>query len=129
MKRIGIIQPGKIGDIIILLPVAKHYNDMGFEVLWPIDKNIINNFIGYVDYVTFIPCEFDCEQARQICKEHECEEIVDVSFYIPGATTQNEEAFCYQNVLTFDQMKYKLANVPFEKKWNLKINRNYEFLL
>lgn len=127
MKKLGIIQPGKIGDIIICLPIAKWYFDRGHEVIWPIDKNIISNFIGYVDYVTFIPIDFNCMTAHQICFQNNCNRVIDLAFTIPGANSHNSDWYLNHNdTMTFDEMKYAIAEVPFEEKWNLQITRNVE---
>jgi hypothetical protein len=124
MKKLGIIQPGKIGDIIICLPIAKWYSDKGYKVIWPIDKNIISNFIDYVDYVEFISIDFDCKIAHQICFNNFCSKVIDLSFTIPGANNFNTENYLKQDVYSFDEFKYFLADVPFEEKWNLRITRN-----
>ena len=127
MKRLGIIQPEKIGDIIICLPIAKWYHDRGWDVYWPVSKNLINNFIGYVDYVTFIPIESDCRYAHQQLFSLQCNRIIDLAFTIPGANAFNSDWYLNKNdSLTFDEMKYAIAEVPFEEKWNLKINRNHK---
>lgn len=126
MRRLGIIQPGKIGDIIICLPIAKWYADKGYEIVWPVDKNIINNFIGYVKYVNFVPIDFDCFAAHQACFDNSCNRIIDLSFCIPGASAFNTENFLKQNVYSFDEYKYMLADVPLEYKWKLEITRNLE---
>jgi len=126
MKKLGIIQPGKIGDIVICLPIAKWYNDRGYEVIWPIDRNIINNFLGYIDYVTFIPIDFDCRVAHQTCFDNFCSKVIDVSFTLPGANNFNTQNYLSQDLYSFDEYKYFLADVPFEEKWKLEINRNIE---
>jgi hypothetical protein len=131
MKKLGIIQPGKIGDIIICLPIAKWYYDHGYEVIWPVDKNIIDNFYqegrhNYIPYVKFIPIEFDCHIARRICVSYDCNTIIDVSFTIPGANTGNTHYYLNQFEYTFDQLKYHITNVPFEEKWNLDWQRNFK---
>lgn len=126
MRRLGLIQPGKIGDIIICLPIAKWYADKGYEVIWPVDKNIINNFLGYVDYVNFLPIDFDCFVAHQLCFDNACNKIIDLSFCIPGASSFNTENFLKQNIYSFDEYKYMLADVPLEHKWKLKLTRNLE---
>jgi hypothetical protein len=126
MKRLGIIQPGKIGDIIICLPIAKWYANKGYEVIWPLDKNIINNFLGYIDYVTFVPIDFDCFAAHQVCYNTGCNKIIDLAFCVPNANPFNTESYIKQDIYSFDAYKYFIADVPFEEKWNLKINRNLE---
>lgn len=124
MKKLGIIQPGKIGDIIICLPIAKYYYDKGYEIIWPVDRNIIDNFINYVDYVKFIPIDFDCRLAHQVCFNHNCNTVIDVSFTLPGANSHNTERYLNRTYMQFDEFKYAIANVPFEEKWNLQIKRN-----
>ena len=126
MKKLGIIQPGKIGDIIICLPIAKWYFDRGWSVIWPIHVDLIKNFIGYVDYVQFIPLNnFDCIAAHQICFQNDCNRVIDLAFTIPGANSYNSDWYLNHNdTLSFDEMKYAIAEVPFEEKWNLSIKRH-----
>lgn len=124
MRRLGIIQPGKIGDIIICLPIAKWYADKGYEVIWPVDKNIINNFIGYVKYVNFVPIDFNSMQAQQVCYNLNCNTVIDLSFSTPNAGHYNTENFFNQDTYSFDEFKYLIADVPFTQKWCLEIERN-----
>jgi hypothetical protein len=126
MRKLGIIQPGKIGDIIICLPIAKWYHDRGYEIIWPLDKNIIKNFIDYVSYVTFYPINFDCNEARMVCFNEGCNSIIDVSFTIPGGHKHNSNFYLSQTEMEFDELKYKIANVPFEEKWNLHFDRKLD---
>jgi hypothetical protein len=126
MKRLGIIQPGKIGDIVICLPIAKWYYDKGYEIIWPVDRNIISHFKDRVDYVTFVSIDFDCRIAHQICFNQNCNKIIDISFTIPGASLFNSDNYLEQTRYSFDEFKYFLAGVPFENKWNLQITRNLE---
>lgn len=127
MKKLGIIQPGRIGDIIICLPIAKYYHDMGYTVIWPVDRNIIQNFIDYVPYVNFIPIEFDCRVAHQVCFNNQCNKVIDLSFTITGASQFNSDNYLNkQDEYSFDQFKYYLADVPFEEKWKLQIDRNHD---
>lgn len=43
-KKLTIILSGKIGDIIICLPIAKYYYDKGYTIYWPIYDFLISNF-------------------------------------------------------------------------------------
>ena len=54
-KRALIVQPGKMGDVILLSPVAKHYYDQGYEIDWPVFSNFVSYFeqIPYVDAIDF----------------------------------------------------------------------------
>ena len=127
MKRLGIIQPGKIGDIIICMPIAYYYFNKGYKVFWPIDKNIISNFVGYCDYIEFIPIDNHCDVARQVCiKQCSCNHIIDLSFTLPGSWDNFNTQYYKENELVtkFDKIKFDIADVPFDEKWNLQINRN-----
>lgn len=127
MRKLGIIQPGRLGDIIICLPIAKWYADRGYKVVWPIEHGYVSNFSDYIDYVEFVGISsLDCNEARQICI-HACNTVLDLSITFPNSHPYNDSMF-YQNrdKLTFDQLKYQFANVPFEEKWNLAFRRNIE---
>jgi hypothetical protein len=125
MRRLGIIQPGRLGDIIICLPVAKWYADKGYKVVWPVEHAYLRNFVGYVDYVTFIGIDsLDCNTARKECA-YECNSIIDLSITFPNSNPYNDSLFyTHRNEMSFDQIKYAIADVPFEEKWNLNITRN-----
>ena len=125
MRSLGIIQPGRLGDIIICLPLARWYFERGYKVVWPIESSYLPNFVGYVDYVEFVAIKsLNCSDARQICFSR-CNTILDISITLPQSHPINDEFF-YKNrcKIGFDQMKYLFSNVPFEEKWNLKFNRN-----
>lgn len=128
MKRLGIIQPGKIGDIIICLPIAKYYAERGYEVYWPLVKSVYSHFKDCCDYVKFIPIDqFDCEVARQVCMGRMlCNNLIDISFNLPGSWHNFNTAYFKENAdkISFDELKYQIANVPFEEKWNLDFKRN-----
>jgi len=50
-----LLQPGKLGDILICAPIAKHYSEMGYEVYWPVFDNfydLVSRF-NYVKPVKF----------------------------------------------------------------------------
>lgn len=128
-RKIGIIQPGRIGDIIICLPIALFYRDLGHEVVWPISSDMISNFLSYErswEGIKFILCNFDVSHAREICKKEKCDRILDLSFNIPGADPRLTNEYKTQNLYSFDEFKYFLAQVPFDNKWNFKIERNLD---
>ena len=125
-KRAAIIQPGKIGDIVICLPMAKYLVDRGFQVIWPIDQSYLQMFESVVDYVTFLPIPAkDCNQARELAKQCQCALILNIGFGQVGNEYISDEWMRNQK-LSFDKYKYELANIPFEEKFKLQINRNHE---
>ena len=50
-KKCAIVQPGKLGDIIICAPIAQYYADKGYEVYWPVFEEFYNT-VKRFDYVT-----------------------------------------------------------------------------
>ena len=53
MKKAIIIQPGKMGDLILMMPIAKFYNELGYKVDFPTFSNF-KNFFANIDYVNHI---------------------------------------------------------------------------
>jgi hypothetical protein len=127
MKKLGIIQPGRLGDIIICLPIAKWYADKGYEVIWPIGNGYVSNFAGYIDYVTFVGIgSLDCNEARSVVVT-KCNTLIDLSITFPNSHPGNDEFFfANRSKMHFDEIKYLFANVPFEEKWNLHFTRNHK---
>lgn len=139
LKRLGIVQPGKIGDIIICLPIAKYYFDRGYDIIWPIHVSYIQHFSSeYINYVNFIPIPiFDCKYAKDVCNsQYSCNNIIDLTITLPNGNSHNTDFFLKQHKLFeannhcifFDEIKYNIANVPFSEKWNLvySINKDNE---
>ena len=126
MKReriLGIVQPGRIGDIIIVLPIAKWYYDEGYKVIWP----VCEEFIPLFDYVNYVePFKIPGKVAtssysmsitalRSIGVDH----IIDL-----GIGFGKDETNWISSKLHFNEWKYKEANVPFKERFNLQINRD-----
>ena len=132
MKKIGIIQPGRLGDIIICLPIAKYYYDQGYQVYWPIFQNYYNDLNEVVDYVKFIPVTNDVyrciEHAKITLSFIKNIKIFDIAATFPGSDSTEEYVAVGDGKgdETFDMFKYRLCEVPFEQKWNLVFNRNTE---
>lgn len=124
MRRLGIIQPGRLGDIIICLPIAKYYFDQGYEIIWPIDNEYIKHFKDHIDYVKFIPSQLNVSLSLSECIRSECNHIIDLSFRFPGEFSRYNSVNFSQSNYSFDELKYKIANVPFQQKYNLSFTRN-----
>lgn len=130
MKTVGILQPGRLGDIIICLPIAKFYSEQGYKVYWPIFENYVTMLTEVVDYVHFLPVTSDVYscvwQARGTFMNYEVTNVIDLAATFPGSTVTEQyvsegDGFGKEK---FDEFKYKLAKVPFNKKWDLQYNRN-----
>lgn len=130
MKSIGILQPGRLGDIIICLPIAKYYYDLGYTVYWPIFKNFTKMLCERVDYVNFLPVTNDVYQCISHAKgafiNYNVEKVLDLAATFPGSSVTEEYVKLGDGYgdEKFDEFKYRKANVPFEQKWNLHYKRN-----
>jgi len=126
-QRIGLIQSRGLGDIIIALPIAKWYHQLGYRVLWPIDEKFHSSFKNTIDYVDFIPFKFEATLAGfytnplKILHENKCVKIITLYSYLSKFPIHRIDLYAS---LTFDQYKYAISNVPFEEKWHLIIRRN-----
>ena len=130
MKNIGILQPGRIGDIFLCLPIAKFYNDLGYKVYWPVFEEYIKMFSDVVNYVHFLPVSSDVysciPQAKGTFLNYKVTKIIDLAATFPGSTVT--ERYVAEGdgfgKYRFDEFKYKIAQVPFKEKWNLQYTRD-----
>jgi len=118
-EKLKIIQPGRIGDIIICLPIAKHYYERGYEIIWPVFDEYLPLF-DYVDYVSAVGIGiFDGAYRRAIELMPGCEKL-DLGIGFPG---HPEKLTWTDEELSFDEWKYKKADLPLELKYTLSIKR------
>lgn len=132
MSEIGIIQPGRLGDIIICLPIAKHYHDLGYKVIWPVFAKYCKDVQSVVDYVHFIPVTdnvYHCvREAKDVLSRYSDIMTFDIAATFPGSECTEEyvtlgDGFGSES---FDQFKYRKCDVTFDKKWQLDIKRRIE---
>jgi len=122
-KSIGIIQPGRIGDLILVLPIAKHYSDEGYDIIWPVLTDYLSLF-PYVPYVRAVDIGgmVNCYvNAHRKLKEIGVGRVIDL-----GIGFGRQEKEWIDSGLQFDEWKYKEAGVPFEKRFTLQINRDFK---
>jgi hypothetical protein len=131
--KIGFIQTGAIGDILIAIPAAKWYVDRGYDVFWPIDYRYIDFFKYAAPYVNFIEVpknlsSFDWHLGypKSALKELEIKELFTLYSYL-GSNGQRfdfgQPKFLTES-LKFDEYKYAITQVPFNEKWKLCLKRN-----
>jgi len=129
--KIGIIQTRGLGDIIIAAPIAQYYTDLGFTVYWPVDNRFLNSVQSAFPNINFLAVDtevngssnyeyFYGEPMRQL-NELGCDQIFCLYSYLSGLDVVNKKL---ANSLKFDEYKYAVAQVPFDRKWTLKIKRN-----
>ena len=128
--RFGIIQSRGLGDLIIALPIAKHYYDQGYNVVWPICDEFFSSMTSAAPWVNWIPMQTDKEgkffydKPFEIIQIHDCEGFVCLYQSLTGHPELAGRN--YFQVQKFDEHKYTAASVPFWKKWTLNecIERN-----
>lgn len=106
-------QPGKVGDIICVLPIAKWWSDKGFKVIWQCPKQY-HSLFDYVDYCT--PIEK---------YEHQADKLIDLSFGLDQKSPIHQKWLAYKRTgKSFVEFKYEIAEVPLSQMRNLQYNRN-----
>ena len=111
IKRVLIIQPGRYGDIIICLPIAKHYHENNWIVHWlcPEEYHAMFRNINYAQPVTSKDYVYDME--------------LDLSFGFGGEPEQ-----WWQNLKdrfdSFVSAKYHLAGLRISLRWKLQWKRD-----
>ena len=107
-------QPGRVGDLIICLPIAEYYSQ-GFEVFWECPAEYHSLFRN-IDYCKPI-----------VRAEGVYDKIIDISFGLTmGTKIQAWWNEVKDSCQSFVNAKYFLAEVPLYKRWTLKWNRNFE---
>lgn len=131
-QRIGIIQSRGLGDIIIALPIARHYYDQGWAVTWPICQEFFSSVVATAPWVDWVPIATD-PQGRffydQPMKEIQIRNCTTfICLYQSLSNHPELSGRPYFQFQKFDEHKYTAAGVPFHKKWRLKecITRDLE---
>lgn len=132
MKKLGLIQSRGLGDIIIALPIARHYYEKGYEVHWPICAEFIPHFVNHVTWVKWHAVETDPQgmfyyhRPMEILQVENCEEVI--CLYQNLNVVPSLSQVPWFQIQKFDEFKYTRANVPFIKKWTLGgiLDRNAE---
>jgi hypothetical protein len=123
MKKIGIIQSRGLGDLLIALPIAKHYADQGYEVYWPICETFWASVKDHSPWVKWIPIPVDAngdffyaEPVKRL-KAFGCTE--SICLYQSLNVVPELARVPWFQIQHFDEFKYTKAAVPFLKKWTL----------
>jgi hypothetical protein len=121
-KKLGIIQTRGLGDLIIALPIAHHYDLQGYQVHWPILEEWVDQMSAAAPWVKWIPVApdhgpFFYDVPMQRLKNFGCDEIICLYQSLTG---HNELSGRPEFQITkFDELKYRAAGVPFLDKWKL----------
>lgn len=108
-KKLIIIQPGHFGDIIICLPIAKHYSKE-YDVYWqcPVQYHDLFRNVNYAKPVTFN-------------HRGDYDVIIDLSFGLSKGDVQDWWAANKDRFNSFIEAKYELAELPVSTRWALDI--------
>lgn len=128
-KKLGILQSRGMGDIVISLPIAKHYYDAGWDILWPICEEFVSHFKDTVPWIKWIPIKTDHGPFFYDVPMERLKNFgVDETLCLYQALTGHQEfsQVPWFQYVKFDQYKYAQAGVPFVNKWQLAecITRN-----
>lgn len=117
-KIIGVVQPRRLGDLLIILPIARWLFDRGYELLWPICSEwmYLQSYINYVKFVDIGQIDGSYERALAYVTL-KADRVLNLGMGIGRKVDE---------VMPFDAWKYKEAGVPFIERQNLQINRDYE---
>ena len=118
MKRALLIQPGAYGDLIVCAPIAKWYADNGYKIYWPIREKFMTVLKEFNYVIPIILKEetlhddwlrSDVLQILPMVKNYD--KVINLADRGPhGAAQRRDESF--------EQCKYRLAEIPFEEKHN-----------
>jgi hypothetical protein len=114
MKTLLLNQPGRTGDILICLPIAKWYStDYQIDWLCPEEYHSIFRHISYCQPIIWITKEYD--------------KIINLDFGINQGTDLHKWWIDTRSQWqSFIIPKYKIAEVPLPERWNLVWNRSKE---
>lgn len=152
-KKVLIIQPGKLGDLIILTPIINFYINSGYDVEWA----VYDNFLGYFNAIKNVkPISFGLglnnniylgnhaerysmgeheavvcslkyfEKVNEYIKENNPENILNISWGFAGCKKENLDLIplYHSQNKNWIHLKYDLCNVPLKERWNFKWQRN-----
>lgn len=126
-----IIQSGAMGDIYLVAPIARHYHLNGYCVFWPVREeyfNLVSNYFPYVNagLVTdekYPKLHDDWLRSDTIhLKKLGESEIYNV---VLNLADRGEKPIQLADE-TFEETKYRVANVPIGQKNHLIWTRNEE---
>lgn len=123
MGKIGFIQSRGLGDIIIALPIAKHYVDAGYEVYWPVCEELWPSVKDHAPWVKWVPVptdrggEFFYHEPMRRLKAFGVTEVM--CLYQSLNVVPELSKVPYFQIQHFDEFKYSKAGVPFLEKWTL----------
>jgi hypothetical protein len=128
MNKCLLIQPGAFGDLFICAPIAKHYADLGYEVIWPTREKFsgVMSHFSYVENTKLDERVLDPDWLRSdVIKCLEIAESIkpDLVLNLADRGPHPTAELPWEK---FEQTKYRLSDLDFEVKHSLEWNRDIE---
>lgn len=130
-NKLGIIQTRGLGDILIALPIAYHYHTQGREIYWPILDEWVPQMEATASWVKWLPVPQDrgtffYDVPMTLLGEQGVEEVICLYQALSGHPEFSSRPEF--QIMSFDQFKYAVAQVPFLNKWKLNacVHRNLD---
>lgn len=126
MQPLGIVQSGGLGDIIIAIPIARHFHDQGRTIIWPLREELMPSFRASVPWVHWVSVPTDpagrfyYDEPVQRLRALGCSEFICLYQALDGRPAISDVPWF--QVQKFDEFKYTRAGVPFLRKWTLGQN-------
>ncbi len=122
-KNMTIIQPGRLGDIILTLPIAYHYYLQGLNIIWPVCSEYIDTFRN-VDFLSnmFIYNIGSIKHQGSILKKHAKTHISGYGHSIDLAIGFGDvelDRKWKETGLSFDIWKYYIVKLEHQYKYTL----------
>jgi hypothetical protein len=129
-KKVGLIQTRNIGDLIIALPIADHFEELGYEVFWPIEDKFVAMFQRIKPTINFLPVELKSDYRNlylndpiALLQKEKVDRTIILYSFLGGLNICDTRL---AGSVKFDEYKYAIAGVPFAKKWDLKYERDMQ---
>ena len=146
MKTAYIIQPGKLGDLIVSSPIAHYYSSLGYNIEWFV-FDVFTNFLKRIPNIsvknlnTTLSTEqyfgnkrfdFSDNQAKTssiilfdkireyiLLNKKENDIVLDICWGFPGSNQKNNQLIgsFHSQKRNWIDMRYFLGNVPLMERW------------
>jgi hypothetical protein len=119
MQKVCIInQFMGLGDILFIIPICKYYHNLGYKILYPVNKEFVNLNDNF-DFITFI-------DKNLINIDYNNQEIVENEDYIILPIRFANTVLNNSDSRTCMSDKYKYFNFPLDMWREICWNRNHE---
>ena len=154
MKKVIILQPGKLGDLIVSSPIINYYNKNNFDVEWIVFDDFVDFFkriknvktktfdykldisyytnnknrFGFGEKEIFNKTSVFFEKAYEYVKKEKPDLFLDICWGFPGSSRENNEKIFqfYKSNRNWIDMRYFLGKTPLKERWNFSWTRDEE---